>query len=530
LLVTAAGWLARARGPLWLGANSDPSYQYLLNALLLLDGGTPAHVDHPGTTVQMLGAAALRLLIPAADPAERIRAVLAAPEAALAGLHAVTLTLTAAAVTLAGLLVRRRGGSPWSVMAVQLSPLLLPVCHRATLGFDPEALLLPVTVLYVSLLVVRVLPPAAAAAEGKSGGRDILLGLLAGAGLVTKITFAPLCLLPLVLAGSLRQAAVTAGAGVAAGLVCVLPVASELSRWFDWLGRLATHRGTYGTGATGFIDPANYLANAGRLLTAEPLLPALLLASALAAGAILRLQSADTALRRRATQLLAVTAVQAGAVLLVAKHPHPRYLLPATLSLALNAVLLLEVIRGWPGDTGRWIGRTLLVALAAGGAVYAGRALPGLAAELADTREQHLAHHREAEALSAGGRRVDYYRSSSVEYALAFGNASARHRFAAELAEIHPHRVFFNVWTGLFEDFAGPMPPREVFAAGPLFLVGAGAIENLPPGIRLPRPAGWELTVPARRQQLTIHRLAPPPAGRPRRGRSAFTPRPRAVR
>ena len=34
--------------------DSDPAYQYLLNGLLILQGNTPYHIDHPGTPVQTL--------------------------------------------------------------------------------------------------------------------------------------------------------------------------------------------------------------------------------------------------------------------------------------------------------------------------------------------------------------------------------------------------------------------------------------------------------------------------------------------
>ena len=38
--------------PLYL--DSDPAYQYLFNGLLILNGHSPYHIDHPGTPVQIL--------------------------------------------------------------------------------------------------------------------------------------------------------------------------------------------------------------------------------------------------------------------------------------------------------------------------------------------------------------------------------------------------------------------------------------------------------------------------------------------
>ena len=70
------------RGPYWLGANSDPEYAYLLNALSLAELHPVGHYDHPGTPVQTIGALSLRVFHSFLSPAEELpRAVLSDPEA-----------------------------------------------------------------------------------------------------------------------------------------------------------------------------------------------------------------------------------------------------------------------------------------------------------------------------------------------------------------------------------------------------------------------------------------------------------------
>ena len=59
IYLVAASNFVGARGPFWQAACYDPSYLYLLNSLLLLEGKTPAHIDHPGTPVQIIGAGLL---------------------------------------------------------------------------------------------------------------------------------------------------------------------------------------------------------------------------------------------------------------------------------------------------------------------------------------------------------------------------------------------------------------------------------------------------------------------------------------
>lgn len=511
LLVLAALPLARDRGPLWLGSNSDPSYQYLLNALLILEGQTPVHTDHPGTPAQLFGAAVLRLTTPGADPAARTLAVLADPEAALRRIHTCTLGFTAAALALAGLLVFRHRGSAAPALAVQLVPLLQAGTYRSTLGFDPEALLVPLTVLFVTVLAIRILPAKNGSDGGRTGLPDVGLGLLAGLGLATKLTFAPLCLLPFVVQTTWRGRWVTAGAMAIGAAAALAPVLGELPRMLQWFGNLATHTGTYGSGAAGFIDRHAYPGDVLKLFSADRVLLVAVPLALIVGTATLAAGTGDPHRRRLARALLGIAATQTLAVLLIAKHPHPRYLVPVALSGALNVVLLLELGFDRTRIAARRTAGALLVATAAAAGLLAARDTGRLAGDLRTARDAQLAHVRRADLAAAAGSRVDYYRSSSPAFALYFGNNSAARFFAAPLARLHPDRVFFNPWAGLYENFAGPADPRALFQTRPVFLVGNGEIERLPPGTRLPRPAGWTITRLEQVDGYTIHRLQPPP-------------------
>src|SRR5436190_10654156 len=54
--VFATSCLKEARGPSWLGNNSDPEYVYLGGALALSKLSSPGYVSSPGTPVISLGA------------------------------------------------------------------------------------------------------------------------------------------------------------------------------------------------------------------------------------------------------------------------------------------------------------------------------------------------------------------------------------------------------------------------------------------------------------------------------------------
>jgi len=55
ILVSLFIKLNSVRGPYYLGGNSDPEYAYLLNSLKISEFKAPFHIDHPGTTLQLLG-------------------------------------------------------------------------------------------------------------------------------------------------------------------------------------------------------------------------------------------------------------------------------------------------------------------------------------------------------------------------------------------------------------------------------------------------------------------------------------------
>jgi hypothetical protein len=58
----------------------DPNYAYLINALKILNLTTLGHVDHPGTSVQWLGALVLKVSYLTTSSAHIIETVLANPE------------------------------------------------------------------------------------------------------------------------------------------------------------------------------------------------------------------------------------------------------------------------------------------------------------------------------------------------------------------------------------------------------------------------------------------------------------------
>lgn len=56
LLLFVALSIKQSAGPYWIGRNSDPEYPYLLNSLNLIEFKSPGLIQHPGTTLEEMGA------------------------------------------------------------------------------------------------------------------------------------------------------------------------------------------------------------------------------------------------------------------------------------------------------------------------------------------------------------------------------------------------------------------------------------------------------------------------------------------
>jgi len=132
-----------ARGPFWQGEFYDPNYQYLLNSLLLLEGQTPGHIDHPGTPVQIIGAGLLATKNVLLDKRKNLaKAVIENSEGSLEFLSASLRWLFAITLLFAPLWIWLRIDSFATAIAFQIAPLLNWMTFvEGGIYFKPESLI-----------------------------------------------------------------------------------------------------------------------------------------------------------------------------------------------------------------------------------------------------------------------------------------------------------------------------------------------------------------------------------------------------
>ena len=427
------------------GFEADPDYAYLMNGLEVLTFYPPSFNNHPGTTLEMLAALVnlgTWLVCLPFHGMGLVRDVLSKSQFYMGANNAILVMLIAAAVLWFADRVRQVTGSMAAALAGQASLLL---CFPAMIALDrvtPEPLLLAAT-----FVLAGVLAPAAFG-KIKNGERTAAaVGALLGFCIATKITALPLIPLLLLLPGwRLRK---RAGLFLLGGMIFfTLPTAHHYPQMLSWMTGMATHSGSYGSGAPGLPAGPVLLERARALFgqTPEFFIAVIVYCGLLAAG--------PRALRR----LMAVCAlVVAAQLFMVLKQPEPRYLAPVVAVVAL-------------ADAG------IVAALLSRGAAWAAAVLALLLAGLCNNvlstaawaKTNHAVYIANravlAQAWASGCGLVSYYEAPLEVYDLDFGNQYAAYRFRAPLQELYPKGVTYDWARHSFEFFGTPLSSAQLSA------------------------------------------------------------------
>ena len=485
-VVALALILARAQGPYSNSQNLDPDYNYLFNSLNLLMLRAPRHIDHPGTTVQELGAVAVLVK----RVAERIEgderplevAVLTEPEDYLRTINTSLATILGTTMVAAGLAMLQTTGSLIAAVLLQSGVFFFLELQLALPRVSPEPLLLAIVYAMMVPLIPALLDPKRAFKFGAA-----TTGALWGFGVVTKLTFLPLALVALVFPGWRSKARFAVAASIAA-VVFSIPIWTQLGYVGGWLYRILTHSERYGNGPVGLPSSDAVLANARDLFHREPLLLPLFAIYA-AVLIVLALQSNrgpfTGAMRRIWWIGLVVIAIQLTASL---KHYFPRYMLPAmALMLMMNSLLFLWIRSAEPSSSIRIPLAILAAAIFLGGIGNTIIELPRWAQHWQLYTEE--AHKLDADRKAQGDcMSIGYYSSSLPSFSLAFGSEYSGAIHGRMLKRLYSDQIHFNRFGGGFRSFSmeGRLKAVEehLQKGGCVLLQGGGitAGEKLVPG------------------------------------------------
>lgn len=448
MLLAVAALAVEARGSFCQALFTDPDYDYLLSALTAAEGAAPAHNDHPGTTVQLAGAAVLTLAHASLGAGPPLRtAVLRDPERYLAWLNWSLVAACVLASALGAALMRRAGASALSMALVQLTPFLSIPILASLCRVSPEPALLALG-FPLAGLVWRALHE-----EPVRRSTVVALGVLLGLATATRFTFAVVWLVPLAaLPGWRHRARLLAVAGGTLAIMA-LPIAFHLRRTLLWLYSVAVHSGHYGQGAVG-VDWAQVRAALLELPRHEPIGLGVWLLS-LPGLAALWARGAGGARPRAHRTLLAIAVAQLALVAAILKHPRPHYFVPGAILVGLALALWTEELTA-RARRPRRLQAAVVTALAAL-LLFQARELRGRLAWWSWERDRA----REVRLMAGGDGRAIVYGVgiSDPAVALHHGNYYARGRFADDLRALYPEVLVWD-WTGL--SHFGQLRPLEL--------------------------------------------------------------------
>jgi hypothetical protein len=440
VLFAASLICTHARGPFYLRNNFDPEYIYLLNSLSVLNLHAPAHTDHPGTTLQLLGAVILWLQWlgrSVLHPGQSLNeSVLAHPEEYLRGINLVLNVLIGWALFGSAWAVYRLSNSFAAALLLQATVLIYLQTFLAVTGVSPEPLLIATCLALMIPLTPFVLGPEGVRANGKR--LAILAGVISGFGVITKVTFFPLVAV-ILLFPQKAQKWRFAVAAVVSSIVFLLPVATRLPAMSSWFTSLLTHEGHYGTGRVGIPGAHELFANFLLLWRDEPVFFCLL---------VLYVAALFFVRDRAKTLLLAACIAVLAETAIVVKHPSTHYLLPALILTAfVNSALFARRF-----EMRRWTLAALL-ALIGIGVVHNLSALR-VWTDSVRTDRQNLASLFAMKDRLKGCQIIGSYRSSLELYALSFASdySAAVHRETLE--KLYPHALHYDPFSHRFLNFA----------------------------------------------------------------------------
>jgi hypothetical protein len=445
----------RAVRPLWLGGSIDPSYPYLTNSLLVAELRQPAFVSHPGTPLQLVGAAVLRLHHLAAGSGPLRDAVLTAPDSYVEPIRVVLLLAIVLANAFQGWAAYRLTGSVALTGLVQLTPLLAPTLLLAHVQVLCEAPLLALSMAMAGLVLLF-----AAGVQGTTRWA-VLAGVLAGVGTATKLTFASVAIVPLLLLSGRTRRTYVLGALGSFG-VALLPIVGALPTLLDWVASLWLHAHDYGRGPKNVVDSSLYLANLVRLADQEPMGTGPIVVGIIAAAAGVFLFALVTR-REPSPQRRALGAVLASVVvnwLVAAKSTAGfNYIVP-TLGLSGALIALLVVVWQTQFERGPRLARVFTLVLLA--AVPAQAVALGLYYFTSRRPVMPGALQAGETARRNGGesRVLLGSRASTVPAAMAYSNEWAGNAFSEDLRRLYPDAMSLDRLG--FHVFGRPVEPADL--------------------------------------------------------------------
>ncbi len=466
-----------ATGPYWLGVNNDPSYIYLVNSLYLVDHITPIFVDHPGITLQLLGAWIIQFLNFNQPIQEILKYVYLDPEYYLNTIHAVLLILYLGSLTWMGWVAFHKTRDILFALLIQ-TPSFLYLTLKSY-GHSEGVLPIianinaePLLITILNVFVLCLLKLFFDIKEKQCLATTLLLGVVCGLGVATKVSFIPLMLIPVFLLPQMKSRILFVLTFFLSWFLITIPLIPRYGKMFQWWKGIVVHTGFHGSGKVGFLDLSEFWVNLKWVVQDNVFLFLVIILGLL--GILIKIfqlirlkENVREEDKNILKFLLVLSLVSLLQFFVVAKQPAPQYLVPAVGLFGLIAAFQYRLLGIPKRIKDRYVSCLLLLFVIVNviNAIQYQRKLYSTNQEIYEFAKRVYTKYQDC--LICG-----YYRSSSVEFALEFGDDCYGYKAHAKvLKDLYPSAYFFHYWTRVFHDFTNDIPLKVLMARNSCVLI-----------------------------------------------------------
>jgi hypothetical protein len=249
------------------GVQVDPESAYTMNGLVAAAGYGSLKFDHPGTTTTLLVEAIVRGWALLARSGDIVAFGLEHYDAITYAARTSEALVLAGALLAGGLIVGRTTRSAIAAMLFQAGAFVHHDAFHFQTVLAPESLMVAITLFGMAIVIKAALDE-----DTPATSLGVLSGVIFALGFATKYLYLPQALFAVCLLRN-RRALVGALMTGAIGFVgfSLIFNPGTITRGFGWLVQIATHKGQYGEGESGFIDFATFWSNMREVIAAVPL-------------------------------------------------------------------------------------------------------------------------------------------------------------------------------------------------------------------------------------------------------------------
>lgn len=448
---------------MWAGSNielakfgNDPNYVYLVNATSLYAGKGVGYIDHPGTTVMQISAVTIAAKHFFSNPENEtlVRHVFKDSHTFILAIRNVFLIMNTLVLLLLGWVAIKKTRSVWTALLLQASVFItVNSLDHVWTKISPAPVLFFITCIYVITILYFY------ADENKNQWKYVLFfSLLVGAGIVTKATFLPMAILPLVVIPTLKKKFSYFAGIVPSFILFSIPIIPEYKNMYFWFRNLSSHSGIYGHGNKGFIDWEIYLPNIVKIAENNPVFALVFLTgTVLVVLSVFRFLSKKKPISNDIQMLAGLSASSGFGILLVAKHYQSNhYLIPVLLLTGISIFFILNIFL--KSNIPAFVKKSIWPILVAIFILSLGWLQPSKIKYITDgyriTNEEMDSTHAMIDREYPDYTQIYYYPNSLNKYsALNFGNVYSKQKLLPDLKELFGATYFYNTVTKTIQNW-----------------------------------------------------------------------------